>query len=119
MAQSDRELLIDTYFDAMDETNTSDVETLLAPDFEYVAGDGTTFTGTDAIDRYIEEVRSLADTHHDVEHLAHGDSASFAEGTVSGTGPEGSDVAVGFYDVFEFDDDDSMLQTITVYINEK
>jgi ketosteroid isomerase-like protein len=119
MKQSERETVIDTYFDAMDETDTSDVKHLLAPEFTYVAGDGTTFVGEDAIDRYIEEVRSLSDTHHEIEHLAHGDSALFAEGTVSGTGPGGDDVSVGFCDVFEFDDENGTLAALTVYINEK
>lgn len=119
MGQSERETVIDTYFHAMDETDTGDVRPLLAPDFTYVAGDGTTFVGEDAIDRYIDEVRSLTDTHHEIEHLAHGDSASFAEGTVSGTGPGGDEVAVGFCDVFEFDNENATLTTLTVYINEK
>ncbi|MFC6954748.1 nuclear transport factor 2 family protein [Halorubellus litoreus] len=119
MEHAERERVIDTYFDAMDTTDTSEVRDLLAAEFTYVAGDGTTFVGEDAIDRYIEEVRSLADTHHEIEHLAHGDSASFAEGTVSGTGPGGDKIAVGFCDVFEFDEEDGTLAALTVYINEK
>jgi ketosteroid isomerase-like protein len=118
MSHSERKAVIDTYFDAMDDADTSGVKSLLAPDFTYVAGDGTAFVGEDAIDQYIEEVRSLVDTTHEIDHLAHGNSASFAEGIVSGTGEGGETVAVGFCDVFEFDDAGN-LTAITVYINEK
>lgn len=119
MEHSERETIIDTYFDAMDEADTTAIKPLQAPEFTYIAGDGTTFVGEDAVDRYIDEVRSLEDTHHEIEHFAHGETASFAEGTVSGTDPGGREVAVGFCDVFEFDDGAGTLEQLTVYINEK
>jgi hypothetical protein len=119
MDDEKKSTLVRQYFEAMDDTDPEVIRPRLAAGFTYVTGGGTTLTGRDAIAEYIEEVRTLADTFHDIEHSAHGTSASFAEGTVTGEDPDGNGVSVGFCDVFEFDEEKGTIEQITVYINER
>lgn len=116
MQRSTQERIVHTYFDAMDRTDPDIVRSHLSESFTYTAGDGTTFEGRDSINRYISEVRSLSDTDHRIDYLLHGDGVAVAEGRVSGTGPDGGTVEVGFSDLFVFDGGE--LDGITVYINE-
>lgn len=116
MERSMRERIVHIYFDAMDRADPDIVRSDLSDSFTYTAGDGTTFEGRDSIARYISEVRSLSETDHRIDHLLHGDGVAVAEGRVSGTGPDGATVEVGFSDLFVFDGEE--LGGITVYINE-
>lgn len=104
MERSTQERIVRAYFDAIDQGNSEPVRPHLSHAFIYTAGDGTTFSGQDAIDRYIGEIRGLTDTTHRTDHLLHGDAVSVAEGIVSGTGPDDGAVEVGFCDVFVFSD---------------
>lgn len=115
----DKRARIDQYFESMDEADPSLVRSSLADGFVYIVGNGTRFTGKSAIGQYIEEVRTLSETWHDIKHIAHGETASFTEGIVSGISSDGNQVEVGFCDVFQFDEDANVIDQVTVYINEK
>lgn len=114
MAESDRDAAIDAYFDAMDAEDLGLVRDALSPDFVYesLAGDLEGFSG---LEEYME-LRSLANTSHDVTLRVHGESASVAEGTVTGEGEDGH-MTADFCDVFEFDDD-ARITRIGVYLND-
>ncbi|MFC4986663.1 MULTISPECIES: nuclear transport factor 2 family protein [Saliphagus] len=116
MSDSDRDDLIDAYFDAMDEADLERVRPVLADDFVYesLAGD---LEGAAGLETYLEEVRGLSNTSHQVTLRAHGEDASVAEGVVTGDGDDGR-VEAGFCDVFEFDDADERIVRIGVYLND-
>lgn len=113
MSQADRTELIDAYFDAMDEADLEIVRPALADGFVYesLSGDLEGFAG---LERYMDELRGLSDTTHDVTNLIHGETRSVAEGTVVGDGEDGR-VEADFCDVFEFDADEEGIARIAVY----
>lgn len=116
MSDSDRDDLIDAYFDAMDTADLDLVRPALAEGFVYESLSGD-FEGASGLETYLEEVRGLSNTSHEVTLRAHGETASVAEGTVTGDGEDGH-VEAGFCDVFEFDDADERITRIGVYLND-
>lgn len=116
MSDSERDELIDAYFDAMDTADLSELRPLLAPGFVYESLSGD-LEGAAGLETYLEEVRGLSNTTHEVALRVHGEEASVAEGTVTGEGAEGP-VEAAFCDVFEFDADDEALARIGVYLND-
>lgn len=116
MATADRNALIDAYFEAMDAADLDIVRPALADGFVYqsLAGDLEGFAG---LETYMEELRGLSNTTHEVTIRVHGEAASVAEGTVTGEGEDGS-VQADFCDVFEFDPEDEAITRIGVYLND-
>lgn len=118
MSGTDRNALIDAYFDSMDDEDPSIAQPVLADAFSYESLSGD-LEGSEGFRQYIEEYRSLSDSEHEVTQRVHGESASIAEGAVTGTGPDNEQVNADFCNVFEFDDDDTAITRIAVYINEE
>lgn len=115
MTEADRNELIDAYFDALDEEDLDLVRPVLADDvvFESLSGP---LGGVSGFETYMEELRGLSNTVHEVSLRVHDEDASVAEGTV--TGESGDDtVVVDFCDVFEFDEDDERVTRVAVYVN--
>ncbi len=107
MSDSERDDLIDAYFDAMDEANPDLVRPALAGGFVYESLSGD-FEGASGLETYLEEVRGLSNTTHEVSLRTHGEGASVVEGIVTGDSDDGR-VEAGFCDVFEFDDADGRI----------
>jgi len=116
MSETDRNDLIDAYFDAMDAGDLELVRPALADDFVYesLAGDLEGFAG---LETYMEELRGLANTTHEVTLRLHDGAASVAEGTVTGESGDGPAQAE-FCNVFEFDADEERITRIGVYLND-
>ncbi|WP_254525630.1 nuclear transport factor 2 family protein [Natrinema caseinilyticum] len=114
MSTDDRTTSIDAYFDALDAADFEIVRPALADGFVYESLSGD-LAGRDGLKTYIEELRGLSNTTHDVTLLVHGETASVAEGTVVGENEDGS---VEFCDVFEFDAEDDELTRVSVYVND-
>lgn len=116
MSDSDRDALIDAYFDAMDAGDLEIVRPALADDFVYesLSGDLEGFAG---LQTYMEDLRGLSNTTHRVRLRIHDEEASATEGTVTGDGDEGS-VSADFCNVFEFDDADAGITRIGVHLND-
>lgn len=115
MSEADRNELIDTYFEAMDAEDLDVLRPALADDvvFESLSGQLDGFSG---FEQYMEELRGLSETTHDVTLRVH-DDASVAEGTVTGESEDGT-VEADFCDVFEFDVDDEQITRLAVYLND-
>lgn len=116
MSKADRNALIDAYFEAMDTGDLETVRPALADGFVYESLSGT-LRGFGGLETYMEELRGLSNTNHDVATVIHGETASVTEGTVTGDGEDGQ-VAVDFCNVFEFDADDEGITRIGVYLND-
>lgn len=116
MSDSDRNELIDAYFDAMDAADLEILRPVLAEDFVYESLSGD-FEGVDGIETYLEDVRGLSNTTHEITSRVHGEDASVAEGVVTGESEDGR-VESGFCDVFEFDGGDERITRIGVYLND-
>lgn len=116
MSEADRNTLIDAYFDAMDTEDLDLVRSKLADDFVYESLGGD-LEGAAGLETYMEELRGLSNTRHDVTLRIHGERASVAEGSVTGDGEDGS-VEADFCNVFEFDADDEAITRIGVYLND-
>lgn len=100
MAEADRNALIDAYFDAMDAKDLDIVRPALADGFVYesFAGDLKGFAG---LETYMEDLRGLSNTTHDVTLRIHDEAASVAEGTVTGESEDGP-VKADFCNVLSF-----------------
>jgi ketosteroid isomerase-like protein len=116
MSDADRDDLIDAYFAAMDAEDVDLVRPYLADGFVYESLSGD-LDGAAGLATYVRELKTLSGTTHEITVRVHGDDASVAEGTVTGEGADGP-VAVGFCDVFEFDDADERIERIAVYLDD-
>lgn len=116
MAEADRNALIDAYFEALDAEDLEIVRPALGDGFVYdsLAGE---LTGLDGLETYMEELRGLSNTTHEVTRRIHGEVVSVAEGTVTGETGEGS-MTADFCNVFEFESDDGGISRIGVYLND-
>lgn len=116
MSFDDRTALIDAYFTALDTEDLSVVEPVLADGFVYesLAGD---LEGLQGLETYMDELRGLSNTTHEITRLIHGDDISVAEGTVTGETEDGSAMA-DFCDVFEFNADETGITRLAVYLND-
>lgn len=115
MDEDVRNRLIDAYFAALDAEDVEPVRPVLADDFRYESLAGV-YRGPAGLRRYIDD-RGFADTTHETTLRVHGESASFVEGTVTGT-RHGEPATVAFSDVFAFDDAEEQLTRIAVYVND-
>lgn len=116
MADAERNELIDAYFDAMDAADPELLRPVLAEGFVYESLSGE-FEGIDGFETYLEDVRGLSNSTHEVTLRVHGEDASVAEGVVTGESEEGT-VEADFCDVFEFDENEAGLTRIGVYLND-
>lgn len=116
MSRADRNNLIDAYFDAMDSEDLEIVRPALADEFVYQSLSGE-LEGFEGLATYMEELRGLSNTNHEITLRVHDGAASVAEGTVTGESEEGT-VQADFCDVFEFDPDDEAITRIGVYLND-
>lgn len=116
MSNADRNALIDAYFEAMDAADLEIVRPALADGFVYqsLGGDLEGFAG---LETYMEQLRGLSNTTHEVTLRVHGETASVTEGTVTGEGEDGT-VQADFCDVFEFDPAGEAITRIGVYLND-
>ncbi|MCQ4332989.1 nuclear transport factor 2 family protein [Natronomonas sp. F2-12] len=116
MSESDRDELIDAYFDAMDADDLGIVRPALAEGFVYESLDGD-LEGFGGLETYMNELRGLSETVHEVTLRVHGEVASVAEGTVTGESGDGT-VEAEFCNVFEFDEDEEGITRLAVYLND-
>jgi ketosteroid isomerase-like protein len=116
MSEADRDALIDAYFDAIDAEDLELVRSALSDDFVYESLSGD-LEGFDGLRTYMDELRGLSNTTHEVTRRLHHEAASVAEGTVTGEGEDGP-VEADFCDVFEFDADDEAITRLAVYLND-
>ncbi|WP_254524481.1 nuclear transport factor 2 family protein [Natrinema caseinilyticum] len=113
MNRENRNHLIDTYFEAMDEDNFDAMEAAVSDSIQFESPGGTV-SDVDEFREYIEESRIFTHSEHDVTRRVHGAAKSVCEGTVSGQTPEGR-VDGEFCDVFGFDGDEEQITDISVY----
>ncbi|OVE85516.1 nuclear transport factor 2 family protein [Natronolimnobius baerhuensis] len=116
MATDDRADLIQAYFDAMDEEDPAIARDALADEFVYESLSGT-LEGFDGFARYVNELRGLSNSTHEVSLLVHDEDASVAEGTVTGEKDDGT-LEAKFCDVVEFDEHEESITRISVYLND-
>lgn len=116
MSEADRNELIDAYFDAMDADDLEIVRPALADGFVYESLDGD-LEGFAGLETYMNELRGLSETTHEVTLRVHGEDVSVAEGTVTGHSEDGP-VEAEFCNVFDFTEGDEALTRIGVYLND-
>jgi len=78
MSMKDRNDVIDAYFEALDQANPGIVRGTLADDFVYQSPGGE-FEGGEGIRQYIEEVRTMSNSTHEISLRLHDEQASVAE----------------------------------------
>ncbi len=116
MSEAERNELIDAYFDAMDADDLDIVRPALAEGFVYESLNGD-LEGFEGLETYMNDLRGLAKTTHDVRLRIHDEAASVTEGTVTGDSDDGP-VEADFCNVFEFSDGDEGITRISVHIND-
>jgi ketosteroid isomerase-like protein len=116
MSESDRNELIEAYFEAMDSNDLEIVRAALADGFVYDSLSGE-LEGFSGLETYMEELRGLSNTNHEITRRIHSEAVSVAEGIVTGES-EAGDVAANFCNVFEFDAADGGIARISVYLND-
>lgn len=116
MTEADRDQLIDAYFEALDAEDPEIVRPAVADDvvYESLVGDLEGFAG---LETYIEELREVSDSTHDVTLRVHDETASVVAGRVRGMAADGP-MEAAFCDVFRFDTDDDRITQISVYLND-
>lgn len=116
MSKENRNALIDAYFDAMDTDDLEIVRPVVTDGFIYesLSGDLSGFSG---LKTYMEELRGLSNTDHEITTVIHGETASVVEGTVTGEN-EDDPVELDFCNVFEFNADNEGITRISVYLND-
>ena len=111
----DRDAVIDEYFEAVDRADPGIVEGSLDEEFRYESPGGD-LEGPGALRRYVEEIRSMSNSTHEITLRVHDGEASAVEGVVTGDGADGESVSRRFVDVFEFGGDNVTLTRIAVYV---
>jgi ketosteroid isomerase-like protein len=117
MSTDDRNELIEAYFTAIDDEEPEIARSALADGFVYESLLGR-LEGFDGLVEYITELRSTSDSTHDLTRRIHDEDVSVVEGTVTGLDAEGEPTSADFCDVFEFDDEETAITRITVYLND-
>jgi len=103
MTTSERNALIDSYFEALDSGDHSLLRDAFAPDVVYTHPSGE-MIGLDAVLEFFETERHISATTHDLVNRVHGDDHSVCEGVVTGHIQGHGDFDGPFCDVFAFRD---------------
>ena len=117
MSVENRDAVIDDYFEAIDRADPGIVEPSLDEAFRYESPAGD-LEGAGGLRRYVEELRSMSNSTHEVTLRVHDGDVAVAEGVVTGEGAEGEPVSRRFVDVFEFDGDSGALARVGVYVKD-
>lgn len=115
MTVEQRNDVIDDYFAAIDRADPAVVAESLDEEFVYESPGGE-LRGTDGLRRYVEEIRSMSDSTHEISLRVHDGAAAAVEGNVAGVGADGEPVSRRFVDVFEFDEESGKLARVAVYL---
>lgn len=113
MDEAHRNTLIDAYFMALDSLDYGIVEPYLADSIQYSHSSGDV-SGKDGFQHYMDVDREYTDTTHIVTRRVHVDAASICEGDFRGVTPDGT-VEREFCDIFEFNQAEDEISSITVY----
>jgi ketosteroid isomerase-like protein len=117
MSTDDRNELIEAYFASLDDEEPEIARSALADGFVYESPLGR-LEGFDGLVEYITERRSTSDSTHELTRRIHDADVSVVEGTVTGLDAGGDPTEADFCDVFEFDDDETAITRIAVYLND-
>ena len=117
MTVRDRDAAIDDYFEAIDRADPGLVAASLADEFVYQSPAGE-LAGREGLARYVEELRSMSNSTHEITLRVHDGAAAAVEGVVTGEGGDGEPVSRRFVDVFEFDEESGEITRIAVYVKD-
>lgn len=117
MSVEDRNAVIDDYFEAIDRADPGLVEESLDDEFVYQSPEGE-LEGREGLRRYVNDLRSMSNSTHEIALRVHGGAAAAVEGSVTGEGADGEPVSRRFVDVFEFDGESGKLTRVAVYIKD-
>jgi len=117
-----RNQLIDNYFNGLDQTEYPILRSSFTDSIHYRYTHEEEYRGIDEVMDYFENKRRTANTTHHLGRRIHGEEASTCEGTVEGElvhdghvrGTQGN-FRGAYCNVFEFDEGDSAIATITIY----
>lgn len=113
MNTTERERLVDAYFDALDEPDYAAFGEIFAPDCVYRYPAVGPIAGVDDVIRFCTDEKPTSNTDHTVERYLHTPAATVVEGTSTGV-VDGDPVESHFCDVVEFTADDR-IATLAVY----
>lgn len=117
MSVEDPDAVIDDYFAAIDRADPGIVAESLDDGFVYESPGGD-LQSIEGLRRYVEEIRSMSDSTHEIEQRIHDGAAAAVEGRVTGEGADGEPVSRRFVDIFEFDGGSGKLARVAVYLKE-
>ena len=109
--------MIDDYFEAIDRADPGIVEASLDEEFRYESPGGD-LEGREGLRRYVEEIRSMSNSTHEITLRVHDGDVAAVEGVVSGVAADGDRIRRRFVDVFEFDEESGKLARIAVYLKD-
>lgn len=114
MDRTDRDTLIDHYFELVDAESYDRFGEVFHDDIAFY-GPGAELKGLKATIDWYENRLTVEDPTHDVTRRVHGDTASVCEGWLTGYVPGEGPLEGGFVDVLEFDDEASEITRFAIY----
>lgn len=116
MQEAHRDELIDAYFRGLDRDDFDALEEALAEDVVYFHP-VREIRGSEEVRDFAANERAPQDSEHVVERRIHAADATVCEGRKVGE-VGGEPVDVPFCDVFEFDDSESAIASVSVYVRD-
>ena len=117
MSVEERDAVIDDYFEAIDRADPGRVAASLDDGFVYQSPAGE-LEGEEGLRRYVQDLRSMSNSTHEVTLRVHDGPVAAVEGHVTGEGADGGRVSRRFVDVFEFDEGSGKLARVAVYLDD-
>lgn len=114
MDEANRNALINSYYEAIDDEDYAAMEATFASDAQHIRPGQGSLVGAAAIREFFETERQSSNTFHDVTKRFHDDEGSYCMVTVSGELPDGPFEGDVFAE-FEFDADEEHITKYRVY----
>lgn len=114
MSESERNEVIDRFFDALDADEFDRLRDVFTEDATFAAGDDP-LSGIEEIITHYEENRTASNTDHRITRRVHDGDTACVEGSVTGDLPGEEDLEGDYLDVMEFDPDSDRISYIKGY----
>lgn len=104
--------LIHAYVEALDDNDPDRMRGIVTADFVYYYVDRV-LRGRSEVIRFLRDERAV-DSDHELECILHGEDRSIAQGSATGTGPDGT-FESEMCDVFRFDAEEDRLRQVKIF----
>jgi ketosteroid isomerase-like protein len=115
MEVSDRNELVDTYYEAVDREDWDLLLSAFSPAVTYVYPGEGELHGHDEVRAFFAERRQTTNSTHELFRRIHGENGAACEGHITADLKGGGSVDGNFVGVFTFDDDAGRIDYVGVY----